>query len=546
MKRLSRYLCLLALAAATACIENDIPYPVVECSIEAIAAEGLSGEPTIDPAARRVVLPLEETTDIQAVEITSCRVTEGAKASEEIVGKHDLRAPLYVDLAIYQEYLWTIEAQQTIERTFTVAGQVGSTQWDTANLRAKVCVGFEDLSHVEITSLKLGPRGITTLSCIFTDDLNDTNLDLLSDFASSGGFRKVEAAYHGRKEAWELEVEYSEIKVSLTKIAPWTHSAWLYADGLSGTTLGFRYRAEGAEEWVEVPEEQIVFVGGSFSTQIKGLLPETGYEAIAYSNDDQTEVQRFTTEPALALPNGGFEQWSDQKGIVCPYLSDEQAFWHSGNTGAKMASKVICEGSPDVRPGSQGQYSAYLESTLATVFGLGKFAAGNIFTGVYAKTDGTNGIINFGRPFATHPIALRGWMKYTQGKIDKVDKSPAGMTLTTDDMDEGSIYIALGTWTPAEYGGTDESPVQVRTKEVSTLFDKNAKDVVGYGELILTESVEEWTQFTIPIDWRDKTAAPTHMMIVCSGSRWGDYFTGSSQSRMWLDDFELIYDEADL
>lgn len=545
MKQLSRYICLLALAAATACIENDIPYPVVECSIEAIAAEGLSGEPTIDPAARRVVLPLEETTDIQAVEITSCRITEGAKVSEEIVGKHDLRAPLYVDLAIYQEYLWTIEAQQTIERTFTVAGQVGSTKWDLDSEPkvAKVDVGFEDLSSVEITDLKLGPRGITQM--IASDDtiIGEENLPLQSDFTTP---RYLSVTYHNHVENWVLEVEYSEIKVSLTKIAPWTHSAWLYADGLSGTTLGFRYRAEGAEEWVEVPEEQIVFDGGSFHTQIKGLLPETGYEAIAYSNDDQTEVQRFTTEPALALPNGGFEQWSDQKGIVCPYLSDEQAFWHSGNTGAKMASKVICEGSPDVRPGSQGQYSAYLESTLATVFGLGKFAAGNIFTGVYAKTDGTNGIINFGRPFATHPIALRGWMKYMQGKIDKVDKSPAGMTLTTDDMDEGSIYIALGTWTPAEYGGTDESPVQVRTKEVSTLFDKNAKDVVGYGELILTESVEEWTQFTIPIDWRDKTAAPTHMMIVCSGSRWGDYFTGSSQSRMWLDDFELIYDEADL
>ena len=31
-------------------------------------------------------------------------------------------------------------------------------------------------------------------------------------------------------------------------------------------------------------------------------------------------------------------------------------------------------------------------------------------------------------------------------------------------------------------------------------------------------------------------------MIVCSASRWGDYFTGSTQSEMWLDDFELLYD----
>ena len=549
MKRLGLYLSMLTL---TACIENDIPYPLAVCSIETIAAEGLKGEPTIDAAARRVILPLEETTDIQAVEITECKVTDGAKATDgkgnaiEIVGRHDMRNSLLVTLSIYQEYLWTIEAQQTIERIFTVAGQVGSTKWnpDGDPRTAKVCVGFEDLSSVEITGLKLGPRGITQMMAADDSLIGEENLPLTSDFTTP---RNITVIYHGHVEHWVLEVEYSEIKVLFTDIAPWTHSAWLYADGLNGTKLGFRYRAEGAEEWVEVPEEQIVFDGGSFHTQIKGLLPETRYEAVAYSNDDTTEIMPFTTEPALALPNGGFEEWSTQKDIVCPYLSDEQAFWHSGNPGAKMAGKVICEGVRQPRPGSEGQYAAYLESTMASVMGIGKFAAGNIFTGVYAKTDGTNGILNFGRPFATHPIALRGWVRYTPGRIDGIGSSPAGTTLTADDMDEGSIYIALGTWTPEEYGGTPESPVQIRTKPSDQqLFDKNATDVIGYGEWILKENIDEWMQFEIPIDWRDKTATPTHLIIVCSGSRWGDYFTGSSQTRMWLDDFELIYDEADL
>lgn len=544
MKRLG--FCILALVLA-GCIENDIPYPLVECTIEEIAAEGLSGAPAIDLAARRVVLPLEETTDIQAVEITSCKITENATVTKEIVGVHDMRTPIYTTLAIYQEYPWTIEAQQTIERSFTVAGQVGSTEWDPANLRAKAYVGFEDLSHVEVTSLKLGPRGITHMSCVFADDLNDTNLHLLTDFAERGGFREVYATYHGREERWMLVVEYTEIKVSFTKAAPWTHSAWLYADGLSGTKLGFRYRPEGEAEWIEVPQEQIVFNGGSFSTQIKGLVPETAYEAVAYSNDDLSEVQKFTTEPALALPNAGFEEWSTPKKALCPYLSEDQAFWDTGNHGSATMGVNVTTNANEPRPGSAGTTSAYLHSQFVGMGTLGKFAAGNIFTGKYFKTDGTDGILNFGRPFATHPIALRGWVKYRQGQIDKIGSSPAGMTLTTDDMDEGSIYIALGTWTPAEYGGTAESPVQIRTKSSDQLlFDKNAKAVVGYGERILTESVGEWTQFTIPIDWRDKTTPPTHMIIVGSASRWGDYFTGSTQSGMWLDDLELIYDEADL
>ncbi len=547
MRRSGLYI--LLVSALTACIENDIPYPVVECSIEEIAAEGLAGEPTIDATARKVTLPLEETTDIEAVEITACKITDEARITDRdgetigVVGRHDLRAPLDVVLSIYQEYLWTIEAQQTIERRFTVAGQIGSTLWDEGNRTAKACVGFEDLSHVDITGLKLGPRDITRMSCTDVDDFNETNLYLLTDFTSP---RRVDVTYHDRMEKWYLTVEYTDIKVSFTRVAPWSHSVWLYADGLNGTKLGFRYREEGAEEWIEVPQEEIVFDGGSFHAQVKGLLPETRYEAVAYSNDDLSTVETFATEAVLPLPNGGFEEWSKPGKVVYPYLSEETAFWDSGNKGSAAVNETICEGSPDIRPGSEGTVSAMLTSKFASLFGIGKFAAGNIFIGTYFNTVGTDGQVNFGRPFASHPIALRGWVKYTQGQIDKIGKVPAGTNLTTDSMDEGSIFIALGTWTPEAYGGTAESPVQVYTKDVSTFFNKDGKDVLGYGELLFTENVGEWRQFTIPIDWRDKATVPTHLIVVCSGSRWGDYFTGSSQSRMWVDDFELIYDDAEL
>lgn len=545
MKRLGCYILALALAG---CIVNDIPYPLVVCRIEHIEAEGLSGEPIIDEKELRVILPLEETTDIQTVEITACTVTENATLSTPIVGCRDLRSPHYVTLSIYQDYPWTIEARQEIERIFTVEGQIGQTEWDPIACTAKAYVGFEDLSHVTITALKLGPRDITTMSGTDVLDLDDTNLDRLNDF--SKGARRVDVTYHGRTENWYLTVEYTEVKATFTRIAPWTHSAWLHAEGLSGTKLGFRYRAEGSEEWTEVAPEMLTVNGGSFSAQVRGLLPQTRYEAVAYSDDDLSTIESFTTEAALPLPNAGFEEWSKPGRIIYPYLSEDQAFWDSGNKGSISAGETICEGSPDIRPGSAGAASACLSSRFASLMGIGKFAAGNIFIGTYAETVGTNGKVNFGRPFATHPIALRGWVKYTQGQIDidmkQVATMPPGQALTNDDMDEGSIYIALGTWTPEEYGGTAESPVQVYTKNPPIVFNPNGKDVLGYGELIFKKSTDGWTQFSIEIDWRNTDIQPTHMMIVCSGSRWGDYFVGSTQSRMWVDDFELIYDYADL
>ena len=547
MKRLGLYI--LLASALTACIENDIPYPVVECTVERIAAEGLAGEPAIDFAARKVTLPLEETTDIRAVEITECKITDEADVTDsdgnivELVGRHNLTAPLHVNLSIYQDYPWTIEAQQTIPRIFTVEGQVGATQWNLESRTAKAYVGFEDMSQVRVTALKLGPRDITTMTYIDGVVLNDTNLDLLN---FSNADPRIDVICHGDSEEWHLSVEYTDVKVTFASIAPWTHSAWLRADGLSGTKLGFRYREEGAGEWLEVPEASVTVEGGSFSAQVRGLQPQTRYEAVAYSNDDLSTTEIFTTEAALPLPNAGFEEWSQPGKILYPYAESAAPFWDSGNKGSATVNKTICEGRPEPRPGSEGKYAAYLESTFASVAGIGKFAAGNIFVGTYAETIGTNGKINFGRPFATHPIALRCWVKYIQGRIDQIDKVPPGSGLTKGDPDVGTIYIVMGTWTAAEYGGTDESPLQVYTKETSTFFNKDGKDVVGYGELLLNETVGEWRQITIPIEWRDTQSVPTHLMIVCSASKYGDYFTGSTQSRMWLDDFELVYDYADL
>ena len=59
---------------------------------------------------------------------------------------------------------------------------------------------------------------------------------------------------------------------------------------------------------------------------------------------------------------------------------------------------------------------------------------------------------------------------------------------------------------------------------------------------VFTTSVDEWREFTVKLDYTATDVVPTHLMIVCSASRYGDYFTGSSDSVMWVDDFELVYE----
>jgi hypothetical protein len=56
-----------------------------------------------------------------------------------------------------------------------------------------------------------------------------------------------------------------------------------------------------------------------------------------------------------------------------------------------------------------------------------------------------------------------------------------------------------------------------------------------------TEDTGVWKEYTIPIVYNDMDVIPTHIIISCSASQYGDYFVGSTSSRLWLDDFELIY-----
>jgi hypothetical protein len=256
-----------------------------------------------------------------------------------------------------------------------------------------------------------------------------------------------------------------------------------------------------------------------------------------------TPTTKVTTDAIFELPNGAFEEWhTDDKGIVRPYALGGVPFWGSGNDGAAMASTTITEPTEDIRPGSEGKYAASLQSKKAALMGIGKFAAGNIFLGEFGGLVGLDGLVNFGRPSTARPVALRGWVKYNQGTIDELGAVPASRPdLKKGDPDEGQIFIAVGNWTAEEYGGDADSPVSIDTSDESTFFNIKGKNVIGAGELILTESTDEWVEFTIPMDYTSTSTVPTHMIIVCTGSRFGDYFTGSTQSLMLVDDLELVY-----
>ena len=139
-------------------------------------------------------------------------------------------------------------------------------------------------------------------------------------------------------------------------------------------------------------------------------------------------------------------------------------------------------------------------------------------------------------------MALHGWFKYTCGTIDRVGKTPtARPDIALGSKDEGQIMIAVGDWTAEEYGGDADSPVAIDTRNESSFFNTKGKNVIGAGEMLLTESTDGWVEFTLPLEYTTTSRVPTHIVVVFTGSHFGDYFTGSTQSCLMVDDVELLY-----
>ena len=330
---------------------------------------------------------------------------------------------------------------------------------------------------------------------------------------------------------------------------------------------GFMYREKSEQEWIPVGEADIIADGGSFTAHIKGLKPETAYEVYAVCGSDKTAIKEFVTAPDTAIPNGSFEYASKVAGESyfkfydpdCGVPDGSFMFWGSGNGegsegvngSANMGIVITYIDQLDKVDGKQS-----VRAQTSQMAGI--LAAGNLFTGQFAGLVGTSGgKVNFGRPWTVRPKAIKLYCKYTTDKMDIVGKNtPPGVTLIKGETyDRADIKVALGYWDYKKYGGTKNSPVHVDTTNPSTFVDFNTdKSTIGNGNLTIyhdgyslnggqmtTSATDQWIEYTIPINYRDIETLPTHIIISCAASQYGDYFSGCSSSKLWLDKVEAVY-----
>lgn len=309
---------------------------------------------------------------------------------------------------------------------------------------------------------------------------------------------------------------------------------------------GIEYRKKDSSDSFErVKYSASLSAGQTGTLTLTSLDPDTEYEYRAYS-DQYTEQnpKSFKTEGRFDIPNKSMEYWitlsksptTNANNVPVPSLGTTVEFWDNGNHGSRSVSGMattLTEGSEDMA--NSGTKSAKLTSKfVGLTSSLGKFAAGNLFIGYFARVDGTDGVLQLGREYnQSHPSSLDVYVNYQPGIV--ANNVADGTHLTAGSRDVGHIYVALTV-----------GAFEVRTKNQEKLFDAEDPQVIAYGDITMDTQIGSGKTMVlknIELKYKEeaKTQSPTHLIVVCAASKYGDYFVGGEGSTMYVDDFELQY-----
>lgn len=302
------------------------------------------------------------------------------------------------------------------------------------------------------------------------------------------------------------------------------YGEWCTLDKPSDLT--FQYRKAEDAEWTTVAAEDIVVTSEAeklYQVRVKGLATMTDYIFRSYTSAAVGNEIAFKTEDAPELPNLRFDEGYWEGNYWYPNAAGGNSYWCTGNEGV-VASPVNQSANTMHTEDAVAGRAIYMESVRINL-GISpvKFAAGNLFTGTY-KTVMSNprASVKMGRQYAGRPLKLRGWYKYKPRNVNNDNDNYAGEDWGKPD--HCHIYISLEDW-----GGKDVSS------------RPGSPRVIGYGEFKTNQTVEQYTQFEITIDYKEKRP-PTHVVMAATSSHKGGDFCGAEGSQFWIDEFELVWE----
>ncbi len=534
MGRLFKYMIpVLSMLALVSCIENDLSRPYVVAEFTSFQVEGQKSV-NIDTETRTVEIRMNELADLGAVKVNGFTLTDDAEVVGGMPEVLDLRNPVTVVLKVYEDFKWTIKADQKIERYIRCDNQAGDAVIDADQKTAYVYVSeSQSLLDVKFNEMKLEPEGSVvkrTLGFVSRDGKSEPvteecRFPMVLDCVV---MRYFFVECEGEEIRWSVKVLQKAVDVEVQDVDPWACFARVkgVTDGQGTPVLEYRKTLDG--QWMTYTD--ISADGSRVSALIRGLEPETEYAVRLSSGDVVSAEKIFRTEAAPQLENMSFDDWYLDGKVWMPNLNSNIQIWDTANPGS--AAVGVSPTTPETEIVVKGK-AAKLETKMVNILGIKKLAAGNIYTGQFDKLAGLGAELDWGVPFGARPIAVRGYYRYSPATIDvaedKAYKDKLGQ------MDECQIQIFLAEW---------NKPFHVNSAK-KLFVDQADKSIIAFSEFCADEATGEYARFTLPVAYKD-TRTPTYIVISGCASRYGNYFVGGVGSLLYIDEFELVYDPAEL
>lgn len=534
----------LVAVLAVACFPNDMSLPRILAQFTKLEVEGAL-ETTIDPATRTVSLVVNEEVELGSLVVNTVELNEKASFKNgSFPNTLDLTSPKEVMLTMYQDYWWTLKATQPVERYVYCANQIGEAEFDVQNRVAKVYVSqSQRLDRLEVLDMKLERVGsvVTNTTAV---ELVNTQTGETSEVTRNCEFpmvlncdvkRTFNVSFQGQDIPWTLYAVPVEVAAEIKGIDARCYYAEVIAafGGGDNPVPVFEYKQADAQEWIVIPEENITVDGINISATIYGLEMSTDYLVRIIANDEILPEVAFRTGVSTQLYNSSFDEWWQDDKVWYPYAKGASpSVWDSANPGA---AKFIGSSTyptddivnADVQDGKVRKAAEMVSRNAAVAF-----AAGNLYVGKFGRVQGIGAILDWGTEFTEKPMALKGYYKYSPMTITHA-KEPY-LDLIGKATDRCQILVFLTDW---------DVPFTVNTTAGVFVDFENDEHIIAFGKLESDETVTDFREFQIDLEYRDKTRTPKYIVISCCASYLGDYFTGGEGSKLVVDEFELVYDQ---
>lgn len=584
MKIMHRLSWLVITLLFTACsIKDDFPYPIVQGQITDFEVEGqcaIDGgnnySATIDNTARTVTLYVNDTVDITNLRILRVTVSSSTPNSDvnytespliipdektcgacedfpqhgfnDSIGtlniRMDFTRPVKFVIRTYQDNTWTVTIHRAVKREIEVENQVGNAIIDPNLCNVIIYVApQQSLKRLKVHKFSLGgEHGIVSPDPTLEETSNFYDVRQFDVTTGWGAIEKWNVVVHKVDSIVESD---SPVRSSVNA---WSNFAIIEASisadaaNVKKTSLRIEWKRANQKEWendscvIDYYEMDVANLD-SLKATLRGLTPNTAYEyRLCYEDEDKEIISNtvtFTTEEQIPLYNGGFEHWWMNGNVAYP---NEQGFtfWDTSNPGgASFGGSNTIETTNPVHSGSK---AAKLESKYIVI----KFAAASLYTGSFGQLVGTSGAkLNWGVPFTARPTALKGYMQYAPQNIDRTGRNLPTDAPVKGEPDQCGMYCALLS-----------EELHVDNTDMSTFPDwETDSRVIAYGSLPMEQNAHSngnWKRVNIPLVYRDLYRKPTHLLVVFSASKYGDYFHGGEGSTLYIDDFSLEYGDNPL